>query len=199
AADPEHVDVGLQHRVEDHDRRILVVVVDYRGHRRHRYRVLAEGHRGEQADGQSQCEEIETPIADEPVHLLNQGSRASRRVRPLVGFTGSIEPISRRRRPSASRLRVMAPFSTTEILPVSSDTTTISASEANESPIAARWRVPRRSRTVPSSGSGSRHPAARIWLPRMMTAPSWSGELGKNRDCRNSLDTSPLMRTPVAA
>ena len=95
---------------------------------------------------------------------------------------------------------MILPSSTTEIEPVSSETTRTIASETWESPIAARCRVP--SRSVPrirSSGIGSRQPAATITLPRTITAPSWSGELGKKIVCRNSAVSSPLIRTPVVA
>ena len=76
----------------------------------------------------------------------------------------------------ASALCSIVPPDTTEISPVSSDTTTTIASDSSVRPMAARWRVPRDFEMFDASVNGRKQPAA-ISLPfRMMAAPSWIGE-----------------------
>ena len=69
--------------------------------------------------------------------------------------------------------RTIRARSTTLIWPLSSDTTTATASVSSVMPSAARCRVPNRSDRL-ISVSGRSAAAARIRPSRMMTAPSWS-------------------------
>ena len=72
----------------------------------------------------------------------------------------------------------MVPSSAIEISPLSSDTTTATASFSSVRPMAARWRVPssrlRRGCTV----SGRKQEAAAMRPSWMITAPSCSGAVG---------------------
>ena len=73
--------------------------------------------------------------------------------------------------------RDMCPSVAMEIRPVSSDTTTATASFSSVRPIAARCRVPRSTPTDGLTVSGRKHDAAAILFSWMMTAPSCSGPL----------------------
>ena len=67
------------------------------------------------------------------------------------------------------------PFFASEIMPVSSLTTTTTASEFSLMPRAARWRVPMSLPISRLSESGSTHPAAAMRPSRRMAAPSCRG------------------------
>ena len=92
----------------------------------------------------------------------------------------------------------MRPFSATDIVPVSSLTTTTSASHCSERPMAARWRVPSSVESERFSVSGSRQPAAIRRLPRTMAAPSCSGVFGMKTFKRKSAVMRPSIWMPVA-
>src|SRR5207249_9676622 len=156
--------------VQQHQVVRTVDVVDLGVHGRELDRVLRERQRREKADRKGKREQLHPPVAEDPAHFSHPSRGRTRR--PLTPRGAGRPPVSRLRRPSPSRLRVILPSSTTEIAPVSSEITTVKASEASESPMAARWRGPSRSRTAPSSGSGSRHPASTTRSARMITAPS---------------------------
>jgi hypothetical protein len=72
----------------------------------------------------------------------------------------------------------MRPPDTTEMIPVSSDTTTASASVSSVTPMAARWRLPSWRDSSGFTVSGRKQAAAATRLPCRMTAPSWSGVPG---------------------
>ena len=78
----------------------------------------------------------------------------------------------------ASSPRSIGPSSASEICPVSSDTTTATASLSSVRPIAARCRVPSSRPTRGLTVSGRKHAAAATRSSWRMTAPSCSGEPG---------------------
>ena len=92
---------------------------------------------------------------------------------------GSSSPWIARARPASVRLRTIRARSTRLIWPFSSDTTMTIASVCSVMPRAARWRVPKRSVWIDVSASGRSAPAATIRSSRMITAPSWSGDFGR--------------------
>ena len=94
---------------------------------------------------------------------------------------------------------VSSPFSATEMLPVSSDTTTTIASEFSLIPIAARCLEPS-CLFISSSfcGLGKKQPAASIIPSLIITAPSWSGVFGKNMFPNIAVEGMQLSIVPVA-
>ena len=85
----------------------------------------------------------------------------------------------------------------TEIVPVSSETMTTTASETSLMPMPARWRVPRSLLILWFSVSGKTQPAAAMRSLRMMTAPSWSDALVKNRLRSSSEETQASTTVPL--
>ena len=74
---------------------------------------------------------------------------------------------------------IMRPLCATEMVPVSSETTTATASLTSVMPSAARWRRPIcRSVTVSPEVSGMTQAAATMREPLRITAPSCSGRVG---------------------
>ena len=77
----------------------------------------------------------------------------------------------------ASRPWIISPPSTTEIVPVSSETTITTASVSSVTPTAARCRVPTPPGQILGKVSGRMQPAGEMLRPSAITAaPSWSGE-----------------------
>ena len=72
----------------------------------------------------------------------------------------------------------MRPPTTSEITPVSSETTTASASVSSVTPMAARWRLPSSRERAGLTVRGRKHAAAATRLPWITTAPSCSGVPG---------------------
>ena len=91
--------------------------------------------------------------------------------------------------------RTIRARSTTLIWPLSSETTTATASVSSVMPSAARWRVPNRSDRL-ISVSGRSAAAARMPSPRMITAPSWSSVRGAKIVVSSSCDRSEWSMTP---
>ncbi len=73
-------------------------------------------------------------------------------------------------------LRSIRPSRTSEIQPVSSETTTASASFSSVRPMAARCLVPRSLLRRGFTVSGRKQAAAEMRFSWMITAPSWSGD-----------------------
>src|SRR5438128_725504 len=82
---------------------------------------------------------------------------------------------------SSDMPRMSSPSRASVTVPVSSDTIIATASVCSAIPSPARCRVPSVRATTGFSDRGSRQPAATTRFPRIMAAPSCSGELGKNR------------------
>ena len=81
-------------------------------------------------------------------------------------------------RAGPSSPRRIRPPSTTEIVPVSSDTTIARASVSSVRPIAARWRLPSVRLSSGFTVRGRKQAAAATRFPWRITAPSWSGVAG---------------------
>jgi hypothetical protein len=64
------------------------------------------------------------------------------------------------------------------MVPVSSETTTTTASVSSVIPMAARWRLPSVRESAGFTVRGRKQAAAAMRLPCTTTAPSWSGVLG---------------------
>ena len=84
-----------------------------------------------------------------------------------------------------------------EILPVSSETTTATASLFSEIPREALWRVPSSLLRELFSVSGKIQPAATARPSLITTPPSCKAELGKNREFISSLETLASTTVPV--
>ena len=95
--------------------------------------------------------------------------------------SGSSSFVKSRSSVCGARWRLSIPPVATEIVPVSSETMTTTASDTSLVPIPARWRVPRSLDRCVFSDSGMTQPAAATRPARMITAPSCSEALGKNR------------------
>ena len=93
---------------------------------------------------------------------------------------------------------INVPSFATEILPVSSETTTTILSDSFEIPIAALCLVPNSFAMSWSSASGNTHAAAAILLLLITTAPSCNGVFGTNIFTNNCGDISEFIGTPVA-
>src|SRR3990172_8241936 len=135
-------------------------------------------------------------------------SRACRRRRPRGAGRGPGRPrvppgcrseTSAVRSRSSSRLRMIRARSTSAIDPLSSLTTTTTASVCSVMPRAARWRVPSRSLCRVVSARGSTMPAATISAPRMRTAPSCRAARGAKTVRNSSAERSAWSITPVSA
>jgi hypothetical protein len=90
------------------------------------------------------------------------------------------------RRLLPSRSRIISPSKASEMMPVSSETTTATASVSSVIPSAARCRVPK---SLDSSGllvSGRKQAAAAMRSSWTITAPSWSGVSGVKTLMRRS-------------
>ena len=72
----------------------------------------------------------------------------------------------------------MRPPDTSEMMPVSSETTTARASVSSVTPMAARWRLPSSRESCGFTVRGRKQAAAATRLPWMTTAPSCSGVPG---------------------
>ena len=116
---------------------------------------------------------------DRPPTVRAAGSADRQPNAPRRPPAGSSSPWIARASPASVRLRTIRARSTRLIWPFSSDTTTTTASVCSVMPRAARWRVPKRSVWIDVSASGSSAPAATIRSSRMITAPSWSGDFGR--------------------
>ncbi len=92
----------------------------------------------------------------------------------------------------------MSPPSTTEIVAVSSDTTITSASVSSVIPTAARWRVPTPSGRSLRNVSGRMQPACEMRPCWMITAPSCSGEYGRNSEVSSSFETAASIGLPAS-
>ena len=98
----------------------------------------------------------------------------------------------------ASRCRVSRPSLAIDMMPVSSDTISDTASVVSVMPMAARWRVPRSRLMVGSSESGSMQAAALMRRLRSIIAPSCSGVLGSNMFSISGALISASTRVPVS-
>ena len=87
-------------------------------------------------------------------------------------------PAAAARSASASRPRSIWPSTTSEMLPVSSDTTIATASFSSVRPIAARWREPSSLLSFGLTVSGRKQAAAATRSSCTITAPSCSGDAG---------------------
>ena len=87
----------------------------------------------------------------------------------------------------------------TEMVPVSSETMTTTASEFSLMPMPARWRMPRARLRFTFFDSGSIQPPARMRPSRMMTAPSCIAALTKKMFFSSSLLTCASTMVPVRA
>ena len=87
----------------------------------------------------------------------------------------------------------------TEMVPVSSETMTTTASEFSLMPMPARWRIPRSRLRFTFFDSGSIQPPARMRPSRMMTAPSCIAALTKKMFFSSSLLTCASTMVPVRA
>jgi hypothetical protein len=84
-----------------------------------------------------------------------------------------------------------------EIAPVSSETTTQTASVCSLTPSAARCLIPALADSPGRSVYGSTQAAATSVLPRITTAPSCNGDLGWKIDSSNSAETRAASVFPV--
>ena len=118
---------------------------------------------------------LSAEIPEDPTPHL-QAARLARR-RPFAEPPRT-EQLAQPRRADRSgvRLRSMRPSRTSEIHPVSSETTTASASFSSVRPIAARCRVPRSLLSRGFTVSGRKQAAAAMRFSWMITAPSCSGD-----------------------
>jgi hypothetical protein len=80
----------------------------------------------------------------------------------------------------------IAPADATEIVPVSSETSTTAQSLSSVIPMAARCRVPSCLEIKGFSESGRKHPAAATRDPSIITAPSCSGDPGRKIETSKS-------------
>src|SRR6185436_19494499 len=136
--------------------------------------LARDRHPHRDADAERQHFQAEVPERPDRPHVSSALASA--------GFTRArrwrINDRRRARSPSTSKPRSIWPSTTTEMMPVSSDTTMAMASFSSVRPIAARCRDPssllRRGLIV----SGRKQAAAATRSFCTMTAPSWSGDFG---------------------
>ena len=138
--------------------------------------------------GQEKGEELQPPVADEEIperlHVMF--------LRYSVSFVLELVLLA---------ILCRTPLSAREMPPVSSETTMTAASVSWERPRAARCRVRARNPSLRlwDAGRGRRQPAETILFPWMITAPSWSGEWGKKRLTRRSLESRASSFVPRSA
>src|SRR5262249_42420796 len=161
-----------------------------------------------QRDREDQGEELELPVLEDTRrdrdHALPRTvSRRTPSSSPLRDTAGGVPLLlSSALRPSTSRAPTpdcIPPSTAIEMPPVSSETTTTTASVSSARPRAARWRVPsvRASRRL--RDSGRKQPATLMRPPWTKTAPSWSGEVGRKTLPSSSADTVASTRIPSSA
>src|SRR5205814_3878797 len=158
-------------------------------------------------------EELQLPVAREnrqhhrPGDVGGSAGRARRRMprshpgqnagTPSVRAPSSTS--SRRRNASGPESASIPPSTASERRPVSSETTTATASVSSVTPSAARWRVPSWRASWRLRESGRKQPAATTRSSRMKAAPSCSGEYGRKRLVSRSADTRASRATPSSA
>ena len=97
----------------------------------------------------------------------------------------------------AARWRLSIPPTATEMVPVSSETMTTSASETSLIPIAARCLVPKSELILRFCVRGSTQPAAAMRSSRIKTAPSCKAAFVKKIFLSNSLLTCASINVPL--
>src|SRR6185312_2003735 len=189
-----HADVDGRRRLA-HDLESLRKLLELQRRAQSAFHHLFAGHGHPQHHADRERQQLEPEVAERPQHLhvscglVSCGAAGARRWR--------ISDRRRARSVSASKPRSIWPSTTTEMMPVSSDTTIATASFSSVSPIAARWREPssllRRGLIV----SGRKHAAAATRSFWTITAPSCSGDLSwKIESSRSYVSTASSAMPP---
>src|SRR5262249_31763932 len=167
---------------------------------------VGRDHENPEGDGDDDGKQLERPVRAEPpdgqrTHAFSRTvsrrtSARSERGRAAACRRTPSSSFSRAWKRSGASPRSIWPSTAIDTAPVSSDTTTTTASVSSDSPRAARWRVPSVRASWRSRGRGRKHPAALIRAPWTMAAPACSGEPGWKIEPRSSAETTACIRTP---
>ena len=135
------------------------------------------------------------PLADEDNFMTSRyGPNGLETVTVLAGLRAYLKDVAEVDYAKGCDI-VDAGWPATEILPVSSDTTTMMASVVSLAPRAARCLMPNEIGTS-ERVEGSTHLAATIRLSAMTTAPSCNGEFLKKRFLTSGVEMMASTRTP---